>query len=81
MKKKKAFVICCNDAVEHVVIDNEALAYKELRERSDSDIFKETSIRYWHIHEVDYTKPKGFFETLFDLLGFGSGQSSIGSLK
>jgi len=54
-----AYVICCNDSVEFVVIDDEARAEAKLQElRVAYDLknppqHKYSAPRYWHIHTVD----------------------------
>ena len=69
----KAHVICMNDSVEHVVIDDEALANTKLdelrkayfdrnqhvfHERDGESAWKAYLRRiYWHIHTVEVTCP------------------------
>lgn len=60
---KTAYVICINDSVEHVVIDDDQLAEKKLAELkaaywernkwSFRDLESYEAICYWHIHTVD----------------------------
>lgn len=62
-KASKAHVICCNDSIELVVIDNVELADRRLKELRDA--YYERSrwnwqnrehyecVCYWHIHVVD----------------------------
>ena len=66
----KAFVICCNDAIEFVVIGSYDLAenkMKELKQQHYTQNFEYDrsisfeqyqKIYYWHIHEVDYIEQK-----------------------
>jgi hypothetical protein len=65
---KKAFVICCNDSIEFVVLDNEYEAHKILEERKRADYdnkkaqegagyqsFEEYCHQFfWHTHDVEY---------------------------
>jgi hypothetical protein len=65
-KSKKAYVICCNDSVEFVVIDDEKAAnekLKELKIKSYETTKLEVHIdsfedyeraQFWNIHEVNY---------------------------
>lgn len=65
----KAYVICCNDSIEFVVLDDEGKAKEKKEEMAKVDferckrqyILKEwedyneyRSIYYWHLHNVEY---------------------------
>ena len=60
MKPTKAHVICCNDSVEHVVLDDEKLAEEikeqlaeaDAKERRNSAGQFHRADPYWHIHTV-----------------------------
>ncbi len=51
-EKHIAYLICCNDAVESVVLDDEVLAKaiirQRIREEEDPD-----KLHYWHLHVID----------------------------
>jgi len=57
-----AHVICCNDSVEFVVIDNEVAAKDKIQELAEENYVRNRwnfksyeeyrKIYYWHIHSV-----------------------------
>ena len=61
----KAYVICCNDCVQYVILNSEAAAitkknelkaqyFKKMKWQFDS--YEEYDNRYfWHLHEVSYS--------------------------
>ena len=61
-----AYVICCNDSIEHVVLDRETIANiklvklkKDFFERNKfnyKDFAEYEHLCYWHLHHVAYTK-------------------------
>lgn len=65
-----AHIICCNDSMELVVLDNEEQAQVKLNELADQHYDKAAmlngqrfasrnyynSIYYWHIHDIEYFK-------------------------
>ncbi len=58
--KRKAFVICCNDSIEFVVLNDEEKAKKKIKELENEflknlnhyDMFDDNY--YWHYHECKY---------------------------
>lgn len=58
----KAYVICCNDSVEYVVLDDEEKANKKKEELAEKhfnsckwsykDYEEYRKLAYWHLHDV-----------------------------
>ena len=62
----KAYVICSNDKIETVILNDEKKANKKMEELAKEDYIKKAyhfatyedyqSIIYWHLHAVDCIK-------------------------
>jgi len=59
----KAYIICCNDSVELVVLNDEGKAEGIKEEMAKADFKRSTTwkdyeeyrnICYWHLHDVEY---------------------------
>ena len=52
-----AYVICCNDSVKYVVIEDKVEAQEKMEQlKNENDDNKYSPyIRYWHIQEVEWS--------------------------